>query len=131
MKIWSKESGRAILAAFAIVRFRHFQLPLFRREIRLFLVARRQRERREITTSARAVPSAAPVTRSPAPGSVSESPGIPAIATVLVGKIRNILKTTSSRHTTADRMLGVFISPVLCIMPPVSCRMSEKGIIMQ
>ena len=98
----------------------HFQLPLFLSEIRLFLVARRYKAVREMMTSESVVAMAAPTTRRPAPGI-----GMP--CTVLAGKIISLLSTTLSRHTRADKALGVFMSPVLCIMPLDICRMSMKG----
>lgn len=61
-------------------------------------------------SSASSVPSAAPRTPSPAPGSVN-------IHHCRVGKISSALHTTSIRHMPPITIPGVFRSPVACSIP--------------
>ena len=79
---------------------------------------------RAVTTSARAVPRAAPATSIPAPHMVKENPST---VTVRVGKISRLLNTTSHRHMRALRRLGVRMSPLHWSILPQVCRSWVKG----
>ena len=78
----------------------------------------------DIITSESAVAIAAPGTFRPAPGIIICMPNR---ETFLEGKIISIFSTTSIRHMSADKMLGVFMSPVLCIIPHDNCLMRMNG----
>ena len=78
----------------------------------------------EIMTSERVVASAAPITRRPAPGTRIRRPRSD---TRLVGKIISMFRMTFRKQTIADRLLGVFMSPVLCIVPLENWRRSING----
>ena len=69
---------------------------------------------------ASAVPSTAPVTPRSAPGNVMPK-------SVHVGKMSSQLKSTSSRHISTFRMLGVCMSPLQRSMPEHSELSMEKG----
>ena len=80
--------------------------------------------RRAVTTSAAAVPRAAPATPSPAPGrGRAQGPRV----TVRAGKMSRVLNTTSRVHSRMFRALGVRMSPLHWSMPPAVCRSSTKG----
>ena len=69
---------------------------------------------------ARAVPSTAPTTPSPAPGIVMPK-------YVRVGKMSNQLKKTSSRQRLMFRMLGMCMLPLQRSIPAQSEFSIEKG----
>ena len=79
------------------------------------------------TSSAEAVPIAAPTTPMPAPGSVSDTPST---STVRVWKMRKKLNTTSSDIITTLIMLGTSMLPELRSMPWLNIENWNAGIAM-
>ena len=89
-------------------------------------VSRYQSNTLATTVSAAAVPRAAPLTPSPAPGIVN---CMPAMLHPRVGKIRKKLNTTSSTHMMTPNKLGMRIFPLQRSMPParkIICRTGRK-----
>ena len=107
MITFSSATGRAILKPSRIWSFRKRTCSPARRCSAGDFTSRKKSIAANEQALASPVPSAAPATPSPAPGSV-----IP--ISLLSGKIRNMLKTTSSMHIPTWIMPGMIIFPVDC-----------------
>ena len=120
--VFSSAMGRAMRAAFARQRRVGRQEPRssVRRRAGL-LKAMALNISAAVQSSARAVPSAAPATPMPAPGMVKPR------AVIRVGKMSRPLNTTSNRHMSALKRLGIFMLPLHWSMLPEISRSSTAG----